>query len=572
MQLDYRSLPREFPRRYVPADTPFDLPTIERFLDELKNRELLTAEDLEKWLADESELSSIVFEEKALRNVLYTTQTDNAQYERDYLRFVQDLEPRIKVGRSELDKKFVACPAVDSLPMEYYRVLVRSRSNSVSIFRPENVELEKRDEELAQRYQKICAAMTVHFRGEERTMQQMDRFLEETDRASRFEAWHMAESRRLSDIEALDSIYDEQINIRTSIARNAGFDNFRDYSFRKFERFDYSPEDCYALHDAIERHFVPLRRQIDRERMLKLGVDELRPWDLAVDPDGMQPLRPFGDSSELVRGCIQVFQRVDPAFAGYFSRLVELSLLDLESRKGKAPGGYQTTFTYLRLPFIFTNVVGRDQDVRTLCHEAGHSFHTFLVREQDFPFDYRYGMGSEIAEVASMSMELISGEHFEGTFYDSRDAKRSNQAEYRSFVRLVCWVATIDAFQHWVYTHPGHSREEREEEWLKTFRRFGGLESWEGFPESERDRWQRQLHLFEFPFYYIEYAIAALGALGIWTRYRKEPREAVEAYKRSLSLGGSRPLPELFEAADLPWGFGPSVLERYANELKAALM
>ena len=571
MSFDYGALPREFPRHHVPADLKFDWESLSKLYDELKQRELPTRQDIERWLNDESELYAVVAEERSLRRVRNTTQTDNPEYERAFLQFIQELEPKLKQARFELDKKFVASPARDQLPRDYYRVMVRNRSNSVALFRPENVELEKQDSELKTRYEKISAAMTVDFRGEERTLNQMVRFYDDVDRKVRMEAWELSERRRLADADALDQIYEEQVKLRASMAKNAGFDSFRDYTFSKLERFDYTPRDCYDYHDAVEKHFVPLRRQLDKERMEKLGVETLRPWDMTVDPQGRPPLRPFNGAAELVRGCSKVFQMVDPVFAGYFSKLVDLNLLDLESRKGKRPGGYQSTFTQLQLPFIFTNAVGRDNDVRTLCHEAGHSFQTFLLREKDYPFDYLYGYGSEIAEVASTSMELISGTYFEGVFYNADEARRSNLEEYSQMVWLFCWVATIDSFQHWVYTHPDHSREERKQEWVRLFHRFLGLESWAGYEEFERNRWQRQLHLFEYPFYYIEYAIAALGALGIWTTYRREPKEAIAAYRRALSLGGSKPLPEIFGAANLSWGFGPSNVKGYADELRAAI-
>lgn len=571
MSFEYGALPREFPRHYVPNDLKFDWENLKKLYDELKRRELGSQEAMEQWLKDESELYSVVAEEEALRRVRNTTQTDNQEYERVFLQFVQELEPKLKAARFELDKKFVASPAREILSKDYYSVMVRSRTNNVALFRTENVELEKQDSELKTKYEKISGAMTVNFRGEERTLNQMARFYDDVDRAVRKEAWGLAEKRRLADVEALDRIYEEQVKLRARIARNAGFDNFRDYTFRKLERFDYTPRDCYDFYDAVETYFVPLRRELDKKRMTKLGVDKLRPWDMSVDPMGRPPLRPFKDSAELVQGCSKVFQKVDPVFAGYFSRLVDLKLLDLESRKGKRPGGYQSTFAEIRLPFIFTNVVGRDQDLRVLCHESGHSFHTFLIREKDYPYSYFDGFGAEIAEVASTSMELISGTYYEGIFYNAEEARRSNYEEYFQMVWLFCWVATIDSFQHWVYTHLDHSREEREQEWVKLFHRFLGLESWGGYEESERNRWQRQLHLYEYPFYYIEYAIAALGALGIWTRYRREPKEAIAAYKRALSLGGSKPLPEIFATADLPWGFGAANLKGYAEELKSAI-
>ena len=572
MPFDYSRLPHEYPRRFVPPKLDFDWENLRRLYDQLQSRKISSVEDLKGWLADESELNDVIYEEKSLRYVRYTSQTDNPDYEKAYLNFVEELEPNIKLRTFELEKMYVSTPFRKELPRDYYFVLNRKWENSVALFRDQNVELEKKDAEQAQRYQKIAGAMTVNYKGEERTMQQMNRFLEETDRRVRKEAWDLSEQRRLMEKNRLNRIYDTMVKDRQKIAKNAGFDNFRNYSFRKKERFDYSPQDCFRFHDAVEKYFVPLSRDIDRERQEKLGVDPLGPWDLDVDPHGRSPLRPFKSSTELVQGCARIFERVDPPLAKDFARMAELDLLDLESRKGKAPGGYQEDFTDVRLPFIFMNAVGMDTNVRTLLHESGHSFHTFQMRDQGLPFAYSgQNLPTEFAEVASTSMELIGGEHLEGTFYNKEDAKRSNRLEMEEMVKLFGWVATIDVFQHWVYTHPEHTHEELEDEWVKIYARFSGLESWEGYETQLRNRWQRQLHLFEVPFYYIEYGIATLGALGVWVRYRKEPREAITAYKNALSLGGSKPLPGLFEAAGLTWDFGPTTVEKYADELRSAI-
>lgn len=571
MTFEYSRLPHEHPRRFVPAGLTFEWPSLEKLFARLQDREIGSVAALEEWLADESDFNSAISEESSLRYVRNTSQTDNPEYERAYLEFIEQLEPKIKLRNSELDKKYVSTPFRMELS-SFYLLLDRKRENSISIFRQENVELEKDDSKLAQRYDKITGAMTVTYQGEERTLQQMSRFQEVIDRQVRKESWELSEERRLKDAEQLNRIYDEMVSIRHRMAKNAGFDNYRDYVFRKKERFDYTPDDCYRFHEAVEKHFVPLTRDLDRKRREKLGLDILRPWDLLVDESGRPPLRPFGSADELVQACTRIFGKIDPSLERYFAQMKELNLYDLDSRRGKAPGGYMLEFADARLPFIFMNSVGRDSDVRVLLHESGHSFHTFLTRDKGFPFLYRPGnMPTEFAEVASTAMELIGGEHLDGTFYGPEDAARSNREELETHVRLFGWIATIDAFQHWVYTHPGQTREEREDEWARTFRRFSGQASYEGYETYLRNRWQKQLHLFDVPFYYVEYGIAGLGALGLWIRYRKEPKEAISAYKDALSLGGSKPLPELFRAAGLPWDFGPKTVETYANELRSAL-
>jgi oligoendopeptidase F len=569
MTLDPQKLPREYPRKYVPESlNAGDWAQLEPLLGELERRSLDTPEALERWLLDRSELAAVIQEEGAIRYIRMTCQTDNPDYEQAYLHFVEEIEPQLKPRFHRLDELYMRSPARSRLPQERYFVLDRKIQNSVELFREENVPLETEEEKAGQPYRKIMAAMTVHYDGKEQTLQQMARYLEEPQRQIRHEAWERIVERRLKDREKLDEIFDELLKIRQRIAENAGFANYREYAFRKRERFDYTPEDCERFHRAIERHIVPLMRDLQRWRREKLGVDELRPWDLQVDPEGKPPLRPFSKADELIEGCREIFERVDPELSAQFRCLAELDLLDLESRKGKAPGGYQATLEEHRLPFIFMNAVGRDSDVRTLLHEGGHAFHTFATRDEPL-IAYRHAP-LEFAEVASMGMELLSAPHL-SVFYSPEEAERSRKRHLEGIVTLLSWIATIDAFQHWIYTHPGHTRKEREAKWLELHERFGGIESWEGYEEALRSDWQRQAHLYLHPFYYIEYGIAQLGALGIWLHSQRDYREAVQLYRRALALGGSRPLPKLFQAAGLPFDFGEEAVGRAATGLRYTL-
>jgi oligoendopeptidase F len=411
-------------------------------------------------------------------------------------------------------------------------------------------------------------AMTVTYRGEERTLAQMAPFLEETDRGVRREAWELSAARRLQDRETLDDQFDRMMALRIEVAREAGFDNYVAYAVRYRERFDYGIGDAIRFHRAVEHVVVPLMREVHERHRVMMGVESVRPWDLAVDPLGRPPLHPFDDVERLAAGAEVIFREVDPELGAQFAFLRGLRLLDLANRKGKAPGGYQTTLEDERLPFIFMNAVGLDSDVRTLLHEGGHAFHTLAARGE--PLSAYRESPLEFCEVASMSMELLGARRLE-SFYNDADADRSARKLLEGIVLILPWIATVDAFQHWIYTHPGHTRDERRAAWRSLLERFGGAVDWSGYEEARDHSWHRQLHIFLYPFYYIEYGIAQLGALQIWQRSLTDRAGAVADYKKALALGGSRPLPELFAAAGTRFDFGDELIASLMRTVRTEL-
>jgi oligoendopeptidase F len=428
--------------------------------------------------------------------------------------------------------------------------------------------LETEDAKLSQQYQKLSGALTVDFRGEEKTLVQMGRYMEEPDRALRQEAWELVAQRRLQEADQFDGILDAMLKLRSRIAGNSGFDNYRDYAFRRLGRFDYTPADCEKFHDAVERHIMPVMRELQVERRAQLKLQKLRPWDLAVDPLNRPPLKPFVRVDEMVSRTQKIFDRLDSELAGGFRQMQELQLLDLDNRKGKAPGGYQDTLNEARLPFIFMNAVGLQRDVETILHEAGHAFHALATRDEDLRA-YRHAP-IEFCEVASMSMELL-GNRFIEEFYSEGDAKRARRVHLEGIVGVFPWIATVDAFQHWIYTHPKHTRDERRQAWLNLMGRFGGDVDWSGYEAARANLWHRQLHIFLHPFYYIEYGIAQLGALQVWANSNRDQKKALNDYKKSLALGGSRPLPELFQAAGCQFEFSEKTLQPLAKTLRKEL-
>ena len=559
--LPFGDLVPHTPRRFLPASLDLGSwaalgPWVDRL--EVRGREATTLAEFESWLVDAGEVMAAIDEERARRYIAMTCHTSDSEVEKAYLAFVEGVDPQLKPKAFALAELYLKHPQRPHLARDRYAVFDRSKALEVELFREENVPLETEEAKLTQQYQKLSGSLTVQFQGEERTLVQMGRFQEETDRSLRESAWTAVSERWVRESAGFDGYFDGVIGIRRQIARNAGFADYRDYAFRARGRFDYGPADCERFHDAIESEVMPVYRALQDERRRVMGLEKLRPWDTGVDPMGRPPLRPFTDTAVLETGSQRIFDQLDPELAADFRLMREKRLLDLANRKGKAPGGYQYTLSEARLPFIFMNAVGQQRDIETLLHEAGHAFHALASRNE--PLQAYRDAPIEFCEVASMSMELLAAGGL-NEFYNAEEARRARRTHLEGIVAVFPWIATVDAFQHWVYTHADHSVAERQQAWLKLMDRFGGNVDWTGFESARANRWHRQLHIFIHPFYYVEYGIAQLGALQVWANSRKDPRDALARYRRGLALGGSRPLPQLFAEAGCRFDFSRETLK-----------
>jgi oligoendopeptidase F len=556
-----------YPRRFVPQKLDVaDFSQLEPLYNQLIDRPIHSANELERWLGDVSELSSVVDEYGSRRYIDKSCHTEDPQIERAYMHFVEQIDPKIKPLFFQLQRKLLDSPFLPQLQGQRYRLLERKWRSDVELFREENIPLETQITKLVTDYDKISGAMMVQFRGGEYTLQQLARFIEEPDREVRQEAWETSANRRLQDRERIDELFDKLLPLRQEIATNSAMDNYRSYVWKAYKRFDYTPEDCLRFADAIEKACVPVVDELDRQRAADLKLERLRPWDLSVDPKNRPPLRPFADdqTAEFVQKVKTIFNRLSGQLAEDFDVLRQRNNLDLQSRKGKQPGGYQCSLDEAREPFIFMNAAGLQRDVETLLHEGGHAFHCLAAREE--PLVFLRSAPMEFCEVASMSMELLGSEHFD-VFYADVDANRARRAMLEGIIRFFPWMATIDVFQHWIYTHPGHTDRQRTEQWLAILDRFSSKVDWSGYEAMRQSQWQRQLHLFHAPFYYVEYGIAQLGALQLWIKSKEDPRRAVSNYRAALRLGGTKTLPELFAVAGIRFDFS----ERTLGPLMGAL-
>ena len=553
---------QKLPHHYLPKDFVLtDWASLEPYFIELSDRPLEDAAALEKWLKDLSELEAFISEDACWRQIKMTCDTTDKSLEEAFNFFCMEIQPKMQPYADALNKKLMACPFTKNLDKDTYFTYLRSVQKSIDLFRTENIAIQAELSVMQQQYGAIAGKMTITHEGQEYTLQQAAQFLESEDRSIRESVYRKIQERRLEDKTAMHDLFSSLIQKRHQVAINAGFENYRDYKFVELGRFDYTKEDCFQFHEAVKLHVLPLIDKIYARKKQKLGLEVLKPWDTEAEPAGTKPLRPFTDGKDLYEKSVACFEQLHPFFADCLKKMNSLKHFDLESRKGKAPGGYNCPLAESGAPFIFMNAAGQMSDVTTMVHEGGHAIHSFLSHNLSLSAFKEYPM--EIAEVASMSMELFSMDHWQSFFDNEADLNRAKEHQLERTITIFPWIAIIDKFQHWVYEHPTHTIEERTNTWTSILKEFStGSIDYSGLDEFRAIGWQRQLHLFEVPFYYIEYGIAQLGAIGMWMQYQQNPTAALENYMNALALGGTKTLPELYKTAGIEFNFSPSYVKK----------
>ncbi|WP_346236197.1 M3 family oligoendopeptidase [Niabella insulamsoli] len=545
-------------RKLLPADFQVtNWAALEPYFKELLKRDINSFQELEQWLKDLSELEAVVSEDACWRQIRMTCDTENEELVAAFNYFMMEIQPKIQPYADLLNRKLFDNPFAHELKGPAYFTYLRNVRKNIDLFREANIPLQSELAVEAQQFGVISGKMSVEVEGKEYTLQQAAKFLESPDREIRESVYRKIASRRLEHKDELNLLFDGLLQKRNQVALNAGYQNYRDYRFVELGRFDYTKEDSFQFQEAVKQYVLPIVDEIYQKKKKKLGVDDFRPWDVDAEPVGVEPLKPFKTGGELLQKIIDCFAALNPFFAACLQKMNQLKRLDLESRKGKAPGGYNCPLAETGAPFIFMNAAGTLNDVITMVHEGGHAVHSFLSHPLALTGFKEYP--TEFAEVASMSMELFSMNEWQVFFEDEGELKRAKELQLERVLTIFPWIATIDKFQHWIYENPTHTHEERLQNWQRILSEFtpktldvSGLEAYRDYS------WQRQLHLFEVPFYYIEYGIAQLGAIGLWQQFQKDKTQALKHYTEALSLGGTRTLPELFEAAGLKFDLSPS--------------
>lgn len=559
-------------RKFLPDDFALtDWDSLKPFFDDLLTREIRSEEDLRQWLRDRSELEAVISEDMAWRYINMTCFTENEAYNKRYEDFVVNIQPQIAPVSDQLNKKAAGSEFLALLEKETgFDIMIRSLRKDIEIFREENIPLFTEITTEQQKYAQLSGAMTVEIDGKEMTLPQASVLLMSTDRAKREAVYHKISNRRLADKAALDELFTKLILLRHKVASNAGFKNFRDYMFKAMGRFDYTPADCFNFHASVQSEVVPLLNQFAAERKAQLKITALRPWDKAVDPEGKEALKAFDSGKDLTDKTIACFYKLDPYLGQCLAIMKEMGHLDLESRKGKAPGGYNYPLSEIGVPFIFMNATSTLRDMVTIMHEGGHAIHNFLTRELELT-DFK-STPSEVAELASMSMELISMDYWDIFFTNPDDLKRAKREHLEDLIETLPWVATIDKYQHWLYENPTHALAERRANWNRIFDEFSDtVTDWSGLQDAKDYLWQKQLHLYEVPFYYIEYGMAQLGAIAVWRNYRQDKQKGLEGYMNALKLGYMKSIPEVYAAANIKFDFSRAYIKELVEFVKKEL-
>lgn len=557
-------------RKYIPQNLKIDWESLEPIFNELKSRSIQSVNELERWLLDRSELEAALEEDFAWRYIRMTCDTTDEKLLNDFQYFATEIEPKIAPISNELNKKFINCPFTTELDQKKYFVYTRGIKKALELFREENIPLQTQIQVEQQKYQGITGSMSVTLNNQEYTLEQAAVFLKDTDRTVRQMAWEAITARRLKDKVQLDELFNSLLKLRHQVALNAGFENFRDYMFQALGRFDYSPKDCFNFHEAIEKEIVSILKEQAESRRNALGLNSLKPWDMEVDTSGKAALKPFKNGEELIDKSIKCFKGLSPYIGERLEIMKANGFFDVDSRKGKAPGGYNYPLAESGAPFIFMNSAGTFRDLTTMVHEGGHAIHTFITADLELN-DFKH-TPSEVAELASMSMELISMDHWDVYFDNPEDLKRAKKDQLKDVLKTLPWVAVVDQFQHWIYTHPEHSSEDREQAWTNIFKSFGqNFSDWSEHPEALQNLWQKQLHIFEVPFYYIEYGIAQLGAIAVWKNYKENPEKGLSMYLDALKLGYTKTIKEIYETAGIEFNFSADYVKELADFVKSEL-
>ena len=554
----------------IKALSGFTPETVASLYHELEQMPLTNPDEVAQMLLEWSAVEEALGEAHAQRYIEFCQNTGDEMLRQRLDYFIEEVEPVAEEANFLLNSRIMshqeAKQYVEQNAVEFFRQIKRR----IELFRKDNVAIQAEADILAQQFSELSGELSIDYNGQVLTMEEAAALLEGTNRAEREKIYHLMLSRRTSISDKLHGLMDELLKLRYRIAINAGFKNYRDYRHFEMERFDYTVADVVSLQGAIQQHFVPLADRVMIRRKQRLGYDELMPWDLATDTELREPLRPFNSAIELIEKGRETLNLVDSRCGQLLDEMSSNGHLDLETRDKKAPGAFSFSLPQSQASFLFMNAASTHDDVITLMHEMGHAVHDKLCSH--YPYHFQKNFPMEVAELASMSMELISSAFWQPFYPNPSDLNRARVTLIEGVALALPWIAAVDEFQHWLYTHPEHSQYERDSAWTRIYKQYANHEvSYAGVEEACVFAWQRQTHIFEEPFYYIEYAIAQLGALEMWMQFQQEGSAALQCFFNALAIGGNYSMTEIYKQAGLNFSFSEIRIAKLAKFLDEQL-
>lgn len=555
MPLEKRQL-KLFPQD-IKIDTWNDL---KPYADILSGYEPSSVEDYGRWIENWFEFGLVVAEEYHWRYIRQSQNTADPDAKKRYNEYFSGIENQVTLLNNQLEKKALSSPYLYQFEAKGFDIIKRAWQSNNDLFVESNVELQSQSDIKANEYNAIRGPMVVILDNEALTLQQAATRLEWPQREKREEAWLATRNKMYESKDAFDAVMDSLIKIRHQIALNAGFENYRDYMFKKLQRFDYGTKEAFDYHEAVEKKVVPLLTKIYTKQKETLGLDKLRPWDTDCDPYNRQEIKAFDNTDEFIEKMEQSAHAIDPDFGRTISDMKKNNMFDVDSRPNKTSGAYNASMPISRTSFMSGNFTGVVHDLVTGVHEGGHAWHAYLM--MDLSLTGNEGVPMEMAELASMSMELISHDQWHRFMPDEEECNRAKLKHYQDILYVMVLVAKMDSFQHALYENPAMTPAQRHEAFKKVEERYDtGCIDYSGLEHLRNAYWHNQRHLFGMPFYMLEYGFAQTGALGINKNYDENPDLALQQYKKALSSGYQIILPELYKTAGVEFDFGVNKLD-----------
>ena len=555
------------------SELPYTRPDIAAAVEEYKRyseafKTAKTFEEAKKVFLDAEKLDTHLSTIASLCSIRNTMNTTDEFYEAE-MAYLNENLPNLIPAEKAMKEDIVNGSFRADFEKEYGAHFIAVLENDLKTQDERIIPELVKESELSVEYSKAAASCKVDFRGETCNFYGLLKHMESTDREERKEAFEKWANLYEGVSDKLDELYDKLIEVRVEMAKKLGYDNYTELAYRNMGRLDYTPEHVEKFREQIRTVITPAVDRMRKAQAKRLGLDSVKYYDESLTFAGGNA-DPIGGKDYMVGQATEMYGALSPETKEFFDFMTKYELFDLETRPGKHLGGYCTSLPEYKAPFIFSNFNGTSADVDVLTHEAGHAFQAYLG-ERLIPIGVLQGSTSEVCEIHSMSMEFFAWPWADGFF--GADARKFRYSHLAGALTFIPYGTMVDHFQHIVYEHPELTPAQRHEEWKKLaaiyqpWMRLDGEIPFYGAGEY----WQRQMHIYQSPFYYIDYCLAQTVSLQFWAMLQKDRADAWSHYMAYTKQGGSRTFTELLKNAGLSTPFEESCLRGVSEAAKAWL-